>query len=100
MQRKSIDSKKWNNIRLLNSARPAPGPLVVKPDNSRFLIIDRKKDGSKVFIGGSSRNIKAGEDCTKELVSRPILVLACFRAVAGAFASIAETGTTFVAHGA
>jgi len=33
-------------------------------------------------------------------MSKPIALLACFRAVAGALTSVAETGIGFVAHGA
>jgi hypothetical protein len=75
-------------------------PFAMEPDDFRSLIIDREKDRSKVFIGGSTQSVKEGKSCTEELVSRPVIMLACFRAVAGAFALTAEAGIRLVAHSA
>lgn len=75
-------------------------PLAVQPDWFRFLIVDRKEDGSEVFAGRSTRGVEAREGCTEELMYGPTRLLACFRAVPHAFASLAETGAGLVAHGA
>ena len=75
-------------------------PLAVKPDDFRLFVVDREKDRSEVFVGGSTRGIEGQESRAEELMSTPIVLLACFRAVAGALASVAETGIGFVAHGA
>ncbi len=75
-------------------------PLAMKLDDFRLLVIDREKDRSEVFVGGSAQRIEAGEGCTEELVSRPIGLLACLRAVAGAFASATELDISFIAQSA
>jgi hypothetical protein len=75
-------------------------PLAMKPDDFRPLVIDREKDRSEVFVRRSAQRIEAGEGCTEELVSRPIGLLACLRAVAGAFASVTEMGISFIAQNA
>jgi hypothetical protein len=88
-------------IRMLKPAVVAVvAPLAMKPDDSRLFVIDREKDCSEVFVGGSARGIEGREARTEGLMSRPIVSLACWRAVAGALASVAETGMGLVAHGA
>jgi hypothetical protein len=102
---KSIESEEWFDYGTLISTTGVivlvvVAPLATKPDDFRLFIIDREKDRSKVFVGGSTQSVKAGKSCTEELVSRPVVMLACCRAVAGAFASITETGIRLVARSA
>ena len=73
-------------------------PLTAKPDDFGLLLIDTKEDCSEVFIGWSARNAEIREGRTEKLVTRTIILLACFRAVAGALASAAETSIGFITH--
>ena len=75
-------------------------PLAVEPDSLGLLVVDRKQDGQEVFASGSTHGISVREYRTKELMCRPILLLACCWAVAGGFASVGDTDVRFVAHGA
>jgi len=75
-------------------------PLAMKPDELRLRLIDREVDRSEVFVGCSVRSLEVGEGWTQELVGRPIGLLACCRAIAGAFASNTKTTIGFVASGA
>jgi len=75
-------------------------PLAMKPDELGLLLIDREEDRSEVFVSCSVRSLEVGEGWTKELVGRPIGLLACCRAIAGAFAPTAETTIRIVASGA